>query len=101
MKVEFLPEAEEEFLEAARFYESKAPGVGMAFIVEVHKALSLTSSQPLPAPVIRGSIRKRVVNHFPFTIFYSVEDDLVVILSVAHHKRKPDFWRKRSRGSKR
>jgi hypothetical protein len=28
VKVEFLPEADEEFLEAARYYESEAAGVG-------------------------------------------------------------------------
>lgn len=61
MNVEFLPEAEEEFLEAARYYESEAPGVGMTFIVEVHKAISLVVFRPLSAPRVRGNIRKK--NH--------------------------------------
>ncbi len=31
----FLPQAEEEMLEAAEFYESKLPGLGSAFLADV------------------------------------------------------------------
>ena len=37
MNFEFLPEADEEFREASRYYENEAPGVGLAFITEVHR----------------------------------------------------------------
>jgi hypothetical protein len=37
MNFEFLPEADEEFLEVSRYYENEAPGVGLAFITEVHR----------------------------------------------------------------
>ena len=47
MKVEFLPEADEEFREAARYYESEAAGVGVAFIAAVHKAVSEVEIFPL------------------------------------------------------
>ena len=39
MKPEFLPEAEEEFREAAWYYEKEAPGVGLRFIAEVRHKL--------------------------------------------------------------
>lgn len=50
MKFEFLPEADEEFREASRYYESEAPGVGMAFIAEVHRVILMVISIPLPPP---------------------------------------------------
>jgi hypothetical protein len=40
MNYEFLPEADEEFREASRYYENEAPGVGLAFITEVHRVIS-------------------------------------------------------------
>jgi len=49
MNIAFLPEADEEFREAARYYESEAPGVGLAFITEVHRAISLVVSHPRSA----------------------------------------------------
>jgi len=39
VKVEFFPDADEEFREAARYYESEAAGVGLSFIAAVHKAV--------------------------------------------------------------
>ena len=34
MNSEFLPEAEKDFREATMYYETKAPGVGVAFVID-------------------------------------------------------------------
>jgi len=68
MKSEFLPEAEKEFREAARYYENEASGVGLAFIIEVHKAVAAIVSHPLGSLKARGSIHKKVLNHFPYNV---------------------------------
>lgn len=95
MNTEFLPEADEEFREAARYYESEAPGVGLAFITEVHRAISLVVSHPRSARKVRGSIRKKPLFHFPYSLLYSIESNLILIVAVAHHKRRPTYWRSR------
>ena len=46
MNSEFLPEAEDEFREATRFYETKAPGVGVAFVAEVRRAVRSMIENP-------------------------------------------------------
>jgi len=93
----FLPEAEKEFREAGRYYENEAPGVGLAFIIEVHKAVTDIVAHPLGFPKVRESIRKKVLNHFPYNVLYSIEADLVVVVAVAHQKRRPTYWRRRLR----
>lgn len=70
MKPEFLPEAEKEFREAARYYENEAPGVGLAFIIEVRKGVDAIAARPLSFPKVMGSIRKHVLNHFPYNLLY-------------------------------
>jgi toxin ParE1/3/4 len=95
MICQFLPEADQELRETARYYESEAPGVGLAFIAEVHRTVGMIVSHPRSARKIRGSIRKKVLSHFPFSILYSIESDLILIVAVAHHKRRPTYWRKR------
>jgi plasmid stabilization system protein ParE len=97
MNSEFLPEAEEEFREAARYYEGEAPGVGLAFIVEVHRVVSAILSHPRAAKIVRGGIRKKQLSHFPYSLLYLLETDLVLIVAVAHHKRRPTYWRNRLR----
>jgi len=95
MKTEFLPEAEEEFREAARYYEKEAPGVGLRFVAEVRKGAILISENPYAAAGIGSDIRRKVLNHFPYSLLYSVESESIVIVAVAHQKRRPRYWRGR------
>lgn len=95
MNFEFLLEAGEEFREAARYYESEAPGVGLAFITEVHRVISVIIPHPRAAKKVRGTIRSKVLFHFPYSLFYSIESDLILIVAVAHQKRRPTYWRNR------
>jgi plasmid stabilization system protein ParE len=95
LKTEFLPEADEEFREAARYYESEAPGVGIAFVVEVHKTVADIVGFPLAVQIVRLDIRKKVLRHFPYNVLYSIEPDKIVIVAVAHQRRRPNYWRNR------
>jgi plasmid stabilization system protein ParE len=95
MNYEFLPEADEEFREASRYYENEAPGVGLAFITEVHRVISVVIVHPRSAKKVQGTIRSKVLFHFPYSLLYSIESDLILIVAVAHHKRRPTYWRNR------
>jgi len=95
MKAEFLPEAEEEFREAARYYESEAPGVGLLFVAEVRKGVTFITENPYAAAAVGTGLRRKVLNHFPYSLVYAVEAGFVVILAVAHQKRRPKYWRGR------
>ena len=92
MKIEFLPEADEEFRAAARYYESEAAGVGMAFIAAVHKAVAEVVELPLAVQVMRAGIRKKVLRHFSYNLFYAIETDTIVIVAVAHQRKRPNYW---------
>ncbi|TAJ76534.1 MAG: type II toxin-antitoxin system RelE/ParE family toxin [Gallionellaceae bacterium] len=95
MKIEFLPEADEELREAARYYESEAAGVGLSFIAAVHKAVDEIAELPLAAQVQRAGIRKKVLRHFAYNLFYALESDIIVIVAVAHQRKRPNYWRSR------
>jgi len=95
MNSEFLPEADEEFREAAWYYEKEAPGVGLRFIAEVRRGVHFITENPYAAVDIGSGIRRKVLNHFPYSLLYAVESELVVIVAVAHQKRRPGYWRDR------
>lgn len=95
MKSEFLPEADEEFREAVRYYEDEAPGVGLRFIAEVRRGVTFITENPFAAAAIGSGTRRKVLNHFPYSLLYAVESELVVIVAVAHQKRRPRYWRGR------
>lgn len=95
MKIDFLPEADEEFREAARYYESEAAGVGLSFVAAVHKAVDEIAEFPLATQVQRADIRKKVLRHFSYNLFYAIEADAIVIVAVAHQRKRPNYWRAR------
>ncbi len=95
MNSEFLSEAEDEFRESVRYYENEAPGVGLRFIAEVRRGVTFITENPFGAAAVGSGIRRKVLNHFPYSLLYAVESELVVIVAVAHQKRRPRYWRGR------
>jgi len=73
MKVRFLSEADAEFRESARYYEDKAPGLGVAFIAEVHRVAAVVASQPSIGSPVDDELRKFVLRRFPYNVIYAVE----------------------------
>jgi hypothetical protein len=38
---------------------------------------------------------RRLIKRFPFSIYYRLIGPTVVVVAIAHHKRHPDYWRRR------
>lgn len=87
--------AELELNEAADFYDLRSPGLGSAFLDEVERSLGHIAKHPEAAGPTLGVVRKRVLARFPYSILYSVSDDRIRILAIAHQKRRPFYWRGR------
>lgn len=90
--VEFLTRASEELEAAASYYEEHQPGLGRHFIAEVKKVQDRITALPNAAPEVREGIRRRSIHRFPYHVIYRVANDKIVIIAVAHKRRRPDFW---------
>jgi plasmid stabilization system protein ParE len=88
----FLLPAELEMLDAARYYESQSPQLGVDFLEKVESAVRDVKQNPERWPVIRLDIRRRLVHRFPYGILYRVAPDEIVIVAVMHLHRRPDYW---------
>ena len=97
MKVVFHPEAYDEMLESARFFNDKNPGLGADLINAVQDATRRLANFPKYGPVEHASIRKCLVRGFPFAILYEVLNDRIFIAAVMHQHRRPYYWRHRIR----
>ncbi len=80
---------------AAKFYELKADGLGDDFLTEVKRALSSIQKHPNRWPVVEGNFRKHRVKKFPYSIAYISRDDIILIIAIAHQKRRPSYWKDR------
>lgn len=97
MMAEFLPEAEDEMMEAAVFYQEQADGLGERFLDDVEQATRLLSEQPLIGQRIDNHLHRLLLQHFPFSLIYSLEQNEILIIAVAHQRRRPDYWQERLR----
>lgn len=95
MKVEFLQEAEEEMINASIFYEDHTSGLGERFINDIERSAQLLNEQPLIGERIDKDLRRILLRHFPFSLIYSAEKGLILIIAVAHQRRRPSYWRER------
>lgn len=95
MPIDFLPEADQEMLEAARYYQSLSSGLGDDYLAEVEHAVQSIALSPQTWPVLEGDFRRRLVKRFRFGVIYRIELDLIVIIAVAHLRKKPGYWKKR------
>jgi plasmid stabilization system protein ParE len=91
----YLPAAREDLNEAAAFYQVSVPGLGDAFLDDVERAIEDVCENPrIGAPITRA-FRRAVLRRFPFTIVYAERDDEIVIVAIAHDRRRPGYWRGR------
>ena len=92
MRVIFTRIATQELEDAVRFYELEYAGLGRSFKEEVKKAALRVAEYPKAWSIERGEVRKCLLHRFPYKLLYSVEEDHVLVIAIAHQHRKPDYW---------
>ena len=102
MRVRLHLEARAELRRAALWYEERRLGLGDEFIAVVSIALERIAEMPdsYPAwPGIRAvtpAIRKVTLQRFPYLIAFQRCRRYALVLAVAHAKRRPLYWLKRT-----
>lgn len=101
LPVRFSSEAVAELEAAATWYEEQLPGLGGAFIAAIDSTVSRVVDWPrsgAPVPSISSDldVRRVPVARFPYNLPYIVMDEVVVVLAVAHDRRRPGYWKQRT-----
>ncbi len=97
MKVVLHPDAVADLTTSGDWYESQRLGLGGDFLAEVERALEVIAENPKLWPTWPNSseelnVRRFCLPRFPFTLPFVVEADRVVLLAVAHERRRPGYW---------
>jgi toxin ParE1/3/4 len=95
MRVRYSVAAEVELVAAVDWYSARENGELLAdrFLDDVTTSERLAGERPRAWPEIEPGVRRVVLNRFPFALIYRIERDEVQILAVAHHSRRPGYWR--------
>lgn len=97
-QVEIHPEALAEAEAAVIWYGERSSRAPAAFIEELDNAIKSILDNPRRWPVFELDFRRLTLFRFPYSIVYREKSTgAVQILAVAHGRRKPGYWRGRSR----
>jgi plasmid stabilization system protein ParE len=92
MKISLLPAAQSELDDAFLWYEEQSIGLGYDFLDEFDQSVRLLVVFPELFEQIEEGVRRCLINRFPYGIIYGIDGTLIVIVAIAHLKRKPRYW---------
>lgn len=101
-RIRYHAAAGEEAEHAADWYRNERLALGFDFEKELNGALALLGSDMIPSvpyPRIgrQHGIRRLVLRRFPYDLVFveRSEEILILALALAHHSRRPGYWRNR------
>jgi plasmid stabilization system protein ParE len=93
-QVEISDLAIEQAFEIETYYHRYGPSLGNEFLDALFDCYVSLEANPNRWQCIRNDIRRALVNKFPYSVFYRVQETAqkVEILTVLHQKADPGKW---------
>lgn len=60
---------------------------------EIERAVRLIAERPMVGSDIGEGERKFTVDRFRYNVIYRIQGKTIYVLAIAHHRRKPNYWR--------
>lgn len=68
----------------------------LEFVSEIDRAVLRACETPQQFPIVLRDVRQVRVPRFPYSIFFRVKHDRLVVLAIFHARRDPLVWRERA-----
>ena len=88
-RLRLLPEVEGDARIGHLWYEERSPGLGDDFLGEFYRGTAEIATNPLLCRTVHGAIRRRLLHRFPYSVYFTLEDDVVLVLGLFHCARDP------------
>jgi hypothetical protein len=92
MRHVFTEDAAIELEEAIEYYQLLSTQVARKFVDAIDNKLVQIEEHPGSAAKVRGEIRKSVLTSYPYSLIYSISDEIIYIIAFMNNYRKPDYW---------
>lgn len=90
--VRLLAGARIELDEIVEYYDAESEGQGFRFAAQIEKLIRNIQRFPLSYVAVSQRIRCASTESFPYNLFYSVLSDEILVISIAHQRRRPRRW---------
>jgi hypothetical protein len=95
MKVQILASAKDDLIEGFHFYEDKEAGLGDYFLSSLYADIEALKLFAGIHPIAYRHFHRALSNRFPFAIYYTQEQDSLLIRAVVDCRRNPSWIRQR------
>jgi plasmid stabilization system protein ParE len=93
--IEYHSGARIDFDESFDWYRSRSVEAALGFIAAVDAAIEKITAAPDRFPSTTAGCRYCTLRRFPFRLVFREEAQRLVVMAVAHAKRRPGYWRER------
>ena len=90
----FRASANAELVAAKAWYEQQRHGLGDEFARSLESAINRIARNPFAAPAVFQNVRRVLLKRFPYSVFYTVDGDNLLVLSCLHTRRAAVAWLK-------
>ena len=94
-EIEAAPAVEADVESAFDWYEGEELGLGFEFLEELRAAYHRIFDHPFGYHDLRSGIRRALTRRFPYAVYFSIEDETIVIVAVLSTARDPAEWQLR------
>lgn len=84
------PSAQVDIDDAFIWYEKALDNLGFEFLLSLEATVETIKRNPESAGFAYKQVRSIALMRFPFSVYYIVEEGVIVILAVFHHSRNPE-----------
>jgi plasmid stabilization system protein ParE len=92
----FTQAARAELIDAQDWYEDEAPGLGRRFREAIDAVTERMSVNPQQFPIVFKNVRRALLRRFPYSLFFVLEGDALLVIACFHASRDPPQWQKRT-----
>jgi plasmid stabilization system protein ParE len=96
LPIRVRPDAVSDIESAFRWYHDQREELANDFRNHVHETLNRVRKSPELYPRVHDKVRRAAVHRFPYGVFYTVEDNTIVVHPVLHDRRDPRLWQWRA-----
>ncbi len=72
------------------WYDTQFPGLGLEFLDCIEEKIQRILTLPEAYPVHHENFRRALVRRFPFSIFYTIEDQSIVLHAIFDNRQSPE-----------
>lgn len=87
--------AEDDIQHARDFYEKRSSGLGARFMERLRVALERIQFMPEAYGIASKNVRVKVLDKFPYVIYYRIAQSEILVLAVLHGRRDAAEWKSR------